>query len=222
MRPGAKPRRRAAQRELLMRAMAQAVGAKGYADSRVEDALLLSGLSRSTFYRHFGGKEDCFAAAFEWAAAGILAAAEEAVAAGGEEPAARVEAVLRATLERLAAEPGVARLVLVEARAADAACRQAQLRWLERLAGLLEAAAGDRGDASVARLTIGAISALLSARVSEAGAEGLPAILPQLVYVALTPYVGPGAADERARSEFERQIERQAGRWGRNRPRSLE
>jgi len=196
---GAKRQRDAAQRQLLVEGMAKAAADKGHEAVRVDDVLAASGLSRSTFYRHFDGKDECFEAAFEWVAAGTFALAEEALAASPPEPTARVEEVLRATLRGLTSKPGVAQLVLVEVRATGSVGREAQLRWFERFAELLDSAAEGRGDPIVARLTVGALSALLSGELAESGESGLVEILPQLMYVALAPYVGPGAASERSR-----------------------
>jgi AcrR family transcriptional regulator len=194
----AKSAREAAQQELLLGAMAKAVAAKGYEACRVDDVLAASGLSRSTYYRHFDSKEECFAAAFEWAAEGVLAAVREVLTGGAGEPGDQVEAALEGMLAELASRPGTARLVLVEARAASAVCRKAYARWLERFGDLLDEATG-RVDPGLARLTVGAILALLSSELLENGAESLPSTLPQLVYVALlAPYVGAHAASGRA------------------------
>ena len=51
------------QRERLFAAMVAVVAEKGYDGTRVEDLLELSGVSRSAFYEHFSGKEDCLLAA---------------------------------------------------------------------------------------------------------------------------------------------------------------
>lgn len=48
------------QRSDLLRAAARLVGRKGYEGTRVADIVTEAGLSKSTFYEHFGSKEDCF------------------------------------------------------------------------------------------------------------------------------------------------------------------
>ncbi len=55
----AKPARIEAQRELLTEAIVQAAAEKGYEACGVDDMLARSGLSRSTFYKHFADKEQC-------------------------------------------------------------------------------------------------------------------------------------------------------------------
>jgi AcrR family transcriptional regulator len=61
------------QRERLFGAMVAAVAERGYENTRVADLLTISGVSRSTFYRHFDSKQDCF-----------LATIDAVVANGGE------------------------------------------------------------------------------------------------------------------------------------------
>src|SRR6059058_5307625 len=56
---------RASQRGRLLCAIADAVAAKGYAATSVADVIALAGVSRKTFYEHFGDKEDCFLAAYD-------------------------------------------------------------------------------------------------------------------------------------------------------------
>lgn len=72
--PAATPEEVAAnQRERLFGAMVAAVAERGYENTRVADLLTISGVSRSTFYRHFDNKQDCF-----------LATIDAVVANGGE------------------------------------------------------------------------------------------------------------------------------------------
>src|SRR6476660_3329233 len=70
------------QRERLFAAMVATVAEKGYEATTVADLVELSGVSRSAFYRHFDDKQACFLAA--------------------------VEAIVDPTLERIAADDGVA------------------------------------------------------------------------------------------------------------------
>jgi AcrR family transcriptional regulator len=49
-----------AQRRDLLRAAVRLAGREGYEGTRVADIVAEAGLSKSTFYEHFGSKEDCF------------------------------------------------------------------------------------------------------------------------------------------------------------------
>lgn len=48
------------QRRDLLRAAVRLAGTKGYEGTRVADIVTEAGLSKSTFYEHFGSKEECF------------------------------------------------------------------------------------------------------------------------------------------------------------------
>ncbi|MEV5826944.1 helix-turn-helix domain-containing protein [Spirillospora sp. NPDC052242] len=107
----------ASQRGRLLAAMAEAAAEKGYAAVTVADVLKRAKVSRLTFYQHFSGKEDCFAAAYATATDALLDVLTGALAEEG----GRWESVERAVgayLDALAAEPVLARLFLVEAYAA--------------------------------------------------------------------------------------------------------
>lgn len=93
--------------------MVEAASRHGYAEATVARVIALAGVSRATFYAHFGGREDCFLAAYRQVSAALRAAVGGA--AESCPPAARPSAVLDALL---AADPAALRLVLVEALAA--------------------------------------------------------------------------------------------------------
>ena len=67
------------QRGRLICAIADAVAAKGYAATSVADVIALAGVSRKTFYEHFGDKEACFLAAYDSGAQAIYDAMVEAI-----------------------------------------------------------------------------------------------------------------------------------------------
>lgn len=54
------PDRYRRQRRDLLRAAVRIAGRKGYEGTRVADIVAEAGLSKSTFYEHFGSKEECF------------------------------------------------------------------------------------------------------------------------------------------------------------------
>jgi len=106
----------AAQRDRLLRAMIAAVSAVGYADVTVGEVVRRARVSRSAFYAHFAGKEDCFFAAAGDGATQLfdhtLGAVKDLPADTGDEWLLR--AGLRAFLAFLAAEPAFAKVFYVE------------------------------------------------------------------------------------------------------------
>jgi AcrR family transcriptional regulator len=133
--PSTGPERAEAQRTLLLDAMTRAAGELGYEACRVEDVLGLSGLSRSTFYKFFADKRECFMAAFEVAVEGLFAAAE--AAAGSVGPESRLEAGIAAVLGKLAGEPATARLAMVEIRTVGAEGEERFETASKRFVGLI-------------------------------------------------------------------------------------
>ena len=53
------------RRELILAAMIRVVGSKGYKETSVADVIEEAGTSRTTFYKHFEDKHECFLAAYE-------------------------------------------------------------------------------------------------------------------------------------------------------------
>jgi AcrR family transcriptional regulator len=190
--PGSAPAREAAQRELLLRAMTSAAAAKGYAGSRVEDVVELSGLSRATFYLHFRDKEECLLAAFEWCGAVISEQIERALG-GAEGTRARVEAGVGALVELAVETPEVVRMALIEARGGMTASREAQLRWMAELGGLVAEDAGGAEEAWLRRMAFRAAVAIVALEVAAGRADALPGMQSELVDAALTPCVALGS-----------------------------
>lgn len=111
----------AAQRDRLLRAMIAAVSSVGYADVTVGDVVQRARVSRTAFYAHFTGKEDCFLAAAGDGAVqlfdhtlGAVQALGEAQTLGEVGDELRLRTGFRAFLAFLVAEPAFARVFYVE------------------------------------------------------------------------------------------------------------
>jgi AcrR family transcriptional regulator len=179
--------RETAQRELLLQAMARAAAEKGYEWCRVEDVIEWASLSRSTFYKHFRNKEECFLAAFD-AAVEAMVERVEAAAEGRAAFGARVHAGTGALIELLVAEPALARLTLIEIRAAGEAGLERFERLLDRFACLLDDAGqgGERASSpgELSRLIVGGLATAISQEVAAGRAAqlaGLELLFPPLV-----------------------------------------
>src|SRR5260221_5405303 len=64
------------RRGAIVEAMIRVAGGKGYLATSVADVATVAGASRTTFYKHFGDKQECFLAAYDLAVEGILAATQ--------------------------------------------------------------------------------------------------------------------------------------------------
>ncbi len=197
--PSAMPRGQVTeiQRSRMLSAAVQAVEEVGYAGMTVAQVISRAKVSRKTFYDVFDDREDCFLAAFEQSIERARAVVVEAY-----ERESTWRESIRAALERLLTfmdeEPGLARLCVVDAMAAGT-------RVLERRAQLLDelAAVVDRGrtttdalepSAVTAEGVVGAVFAVLHARLLEPANEPLINLLGPLMSMVVLPYLGGRAA----------------------------
>jgi AcrR family transcriptional regulator len=103
------------QRSRLFAAAAAVFAAHGYADATAEAIAREAGMSKATFYEHFGNKEECILALFDAAVDVIVNGMAEAVRAhGADAPQDRVGAAVRVFLDVVAAYPDQAQTLLVE------------------------------------------------------------------------------------------------------------
>jgi AcrR family transcriptional regulator len=185
------------QRARLMHAMAEAVAAKGYANITVADVVAAAGASRRTFYEQFSDKEECFLETYEQ---GAQAVAEEVLAIFSLVDIAdwrgRVRAGLEAFSEVLAAEPAVARTLMVDALGAGPQAVELRRRMMEGFAVLFTPAAPEelpegaeeppRAKPEFVRAVVGAIAELVQDQILTEGAETLPALAPTLAEISIT------------------------------------
>src|SRR5438874_5101812 len=104
----------APQRARLLDAMIDVVAEKGYAAATVADAVRAARVSRGTFYALFESKESCFIEAYRRGVEELVARIESATHEQHGDWRARLRAGLHAYLARLAEEPRLARIWLLE------------------------------------------------------------------------------------------------------------
>ena len=177
----------ASQRDRILWALAETMAHKGYVATTVADVLKAAGVSRETFYQQFSSKQDAFMAAFDAAAARVLAQTLErsdpadGAAAG---PLERFDRALGAYLDGLAAEPAFARTFLVEVYAAgpEALARRARLQG--RVVDLLVDELGFGDERRVAcDLVVAGTAALVTPLLVQGDLDGVRALRGPLVEV---------------------------------------
>jgi AcrR family transcriptional regulator len=186
----------------LLRAATAVAGADGYAAMTVSMVIAQANVSRKTFYELFADREDCFLAAYdlvvERALSGMRAAFEI------DAPwTARLRAALVWALDAPAAHPDEARVAFVEVLAAGPRALERRDRALRELTPLLEPGftAGPpdvKIPASMPTAIVGALGELIATQVRRGRSAELPRMLPDLLYCALAPFIGPIAAAEAA------------------------
>jgi len=186
------------QRERILAAVADVTSAGSYAELTVEGIIVTAGVSRRTFYEHFKNKDEAFLAAYDEIFARLAERVFGAVdAASGF--AQRACAGLSAFLDFLASEPTFARMCMVEVLAAGPEAIQRRNAAMKAFADLIDGNAKEMlGDtvspALTAETIVGGIYEVVYSRVLRGEIRELPALLPDLTYSALLPYLGPEAA----------------------------
>jgi AcrR family transcriptional regulator len=187
------------QRQRLLEATIRVVAEKGYGPATVADLTREAGISRTTFYEMFDDKQACFLASYD-AAVDALVRGVSAAYEGADGPwPERARAGLERLLEALAEEPALARMALVDVGAAGPAAQRRYRVAVQRLTPLFDEgrdyAPGGRGlPANVSRMAIGGVAGLIIDELISGRAEHLPAILPDVLFATLTPYLGPDVA----------------------------
>jgi AcrR family transcriptional regulator len=177
------------QRERLLNGVVEAVAEHGYNATTIGRIAEASKISRRTFYEHFDGKEECFLAAYEMIDTHV-GAAMLAAAGPGEPWPERVRTRLSALLDVLSRDPSVARFYLVEPLAAGGEIAARYRDAMQLLAELLRPDSGPSGiDAEVRdQALMGGITTLIRRRLDAGDPAGLPALLPDLVELAVAPH----------------------------------
>lgn len=188
------------QRMRLLRAAVEVAGSEGYAAMTVSAVIARASVSRKTFYELFADREDCFLAAYELLAERALRGAQAAFAIDAPW-SARLRAALGWTLDALAEHPHEARVAFVEVLGAGPRALAHRERTLAQLARLIAegrevALPAVAVPASTPIAVIGALGELIGAQIRRGAVAELPALLPDLLYCALAPFLGPVAAAE--------------------------
>ena len=142
------------QRQRLFAAASAVFARNGYADATAEAIAREAGMSKATFYEHFGNKEECILALFDAAVDMIVDGMAHAVQAHGTDtPRDRVGAAVRVFLDVVAAFPNQAQTLLVEIIGAGPQAMERRDAALLRVAAYIdEANEADAAAGNVQRL----------------------------------------------------------------------
>lgn len=191
------------QRDRIMAGIIVAVAERGYHETTITAIAAAAGLSRRTFYSYFSSKEECFIGTYEAIAEHLVEAMRNA-GEGEERWPGQVRAELRALLESLAANPDLVRFALIAPAGAGGELAERYRTLLEEMISVVAAGrgqgAGAKEPSEAAQLAMaGGLAALLVAKVNAGEGEELMSLLPDLVELVLTPYIGRKRAATEAR-----------------------
>lgn len=188
-----------AQRKRIVDAMIESCAEKTYAATTITDIVSRARISRTTFYKQFEDKRTCFDAAVDYCLEELRRIAAAAHSPSNP-PAEASRKAAAAVVEGLAERPGLAQLLTGDAIAVDPLVielyRKATLPALENL----WSKDGGKVDTHTdPRLAFGQAQVLILNQIAAGEVERLPELLPEIVYLAVSPYAGHEEALEQSR-----------------------
>lgn len=192
------------QRERLLAATIAIVAKRGYRGTSVDHIVKAARVGYVAFYQLFDGKEGCFLAAFDRIAAETRA--ELAAAIPSEAPwPEQICAALAALVEAIAADPGRARVGLVEVQAAGPAAFAHYQAAIDAGIPMLREGRAYRPEAAalfdtLEEATIGGIAWILHQRLVQGESAKIAGLLGEAIQIALEPYLGEAEAQRIARA----------------------
>ena len=189
------------QRQRLLDAAAQVTAARGYEETTVADILAVAGVGRETFYELFEDRRACVLAAHQELLDDLVAHVRAAYEGPGDW-VERCRATLRALLEWFAGDPALGRFLLVEPAAVGPEFHAIFQAGFDRFVAMIDEGLDDDlpdpQPLPAASLAVGAAISRVYGEVAAGRTARLPALLPQLTYETLVPFLGEAAAREAA------------------------
>jgi AcrR family transcriptional regulator/DNA-binding MarR family transcriptional regulator len=188
------------QRARLVLAAAEVIEEVGYARMTVSLVITRARVSRTTFYDLFASREDCFVAVLE-------GAVERATRLAGDSYAQQtswrkgMRAAVAAILALIDAEPGLARVCVIETLAGGPRILSLRMRLMREIADALDLGRGEPTSlrdppAITAEACAGGLAAVLHNKLSEGSEQQLIALLGALMSMITLPYLGARVAAE--------------------------
>jgi AcrR family transcriptional regulator len=191
------------QRERIVDATAAIVAEKGLAGLTIPEIARRANVSHQTFYEMYPTKDDAFLGAQKVGLHQALGIAVQAYEAQGEDWPMGVAAGIRALLEYLASEPAHAHLTVVDTFAASPLAIEIRDTGLHAFAAYLQPGYHYTSSHSVPGIApeaiAGGIWQVLHNHIEHERVQDITDLAPQLVYVALAPFIGGKEAGRIAR-----------------------
>ncbi len=194
------------QRERIFTATAELVAKRGYHHTSIDLITKTARVALSTFYENFETKQDCFLAAFDDAVAEARQSLAEAI--DSEQPwPQQITVAIDAFLELAISNPAKARMCLVEAQGGGPALLDRYEAALDSLVPKLregrKLAAGRKLPERTEEAILGGMAWVLHQRIVHGEFDQLRARLPEMLQIALRPYLGPAEAERLASAPAE-------------------
>lgn len=179
--------------------MIESCAVKTYAATTIGDIVGRASISRTTFYKRFADKRECFDAALDYCVEELRDAARDAHGDGDSPPEA-VRKAVAASLALLASRPALAQLVMCEAVTVEPAVIERYRRILiPAIEGLWVAAGIPPSSHTDPRLAFGRAQVLIFSQIAAGRTAALSRLLPQVTYLAVLPFAGHAEALRQSR-----------------------
>lgn len=183
-----------------MAAMIRVVADKGYPEISVSDVVAAAGVSKSTFYQHFDGKQACYLATFDECLTALVSRMRSA--ADGARSRDPIESTIGAYFATLEAHPAATRFCLVDVYAAgpDAVRRRVEGHeiFVDDFLDLADRGRQPDGRAGPYRFTVRAVvagvSAIVTNHVAVHGVSGLSELASPVAAFVRASLVADGAS----------------------------
>ncbi len=188
------------QRQRLLAGMGEVAAERGVGSVTVAHIVARSGVSRRTFYELFSDREDCLLAALDQAV-GRASAVVLPLYGSEERWRDRVRAALGALLAFFDEEPAMARLCVVESLGAGPKALEGRTGIVRALIAAIdegrgEARPGKDAPPLTAEGVVGAVLAVIHARLLAPDRKPLSPLTPALMSMIVAPYLGQSAAEK--------------------------
>lgn len=173
------------QRRRLVAATVAVVADRGYDATRIKDIIVVAGVSRSAFYKHFSNKRECFVASLEavtaFAGPAVLDVVDQTPGTWDQ----KILALLGALADVIVAQPAVARVGWVEVYAAGPEAIEVMERVDRAVEDIVCRALEESSEHAgmpreIVRSTVGAVRKVIHTRVCEGSTDELHRVMPEL------------------------------------------
>ena len=195
------------QRERIVDATAAIVAEKGLAGLTIPEIARRANVSHQTFYEMYPTKHDAFLGAQKVGMHQALGIMVRAYESQGDDWPMAIAAGVRALLDYLASEPAHAHLTVVDTFAASPLAIEIRDTSLHAFAAYLQpgyhhAPSGHTVSRIAPEAIAGGIWQVLHNHIEHERVEDIAELAPQIVYVALAPFIGAKEAARVARKRI--------------------
>ncbi len=186
------------RRHALLRRLAIGLGEDGYRGVSVAEACRDAGVEPAELGAELGDKDQLLRAAFDYHAGQLVQSARDACAIEAPWPQ-RVRAGLASLCPRLAHDPQVARAIARSFPAIGPSSYLGYGRLLDRFVPFMRegrrcSPVGEELPGEVELLAVGSAESIIFGEIEAGRAKELPALVPEILFALLVPFLGPEAA----------------------------